>query len=162
MNSGAIPKDILLKNGGGFSTHNGLGIDYGYINENLFSLGNAEVSGSVLAFENIKFKDLEKIWPEIKKINREAKEQIEIESLYSGYLKRQREDILDFKKDEELKIPVSINYTKVGSLSNEIVEKLSKTKPRTIGAASRISGVTPAAIIAILRFVKKKKNKKAA
>jgi NAD/FAD-utilizing enzyme apparently involved in cell division len=116
----------------------------------------------LLAFENIKFKDLEKIWPEIKKINSEAKEQIEIESLYSGYLKRQREDILDFKKDEELKIPVSINYTKVGSLSNEIVEKLSKTKPRTIGAASRISGVTPAAIIAILRFVKKKKNKKAA
>ena len=78
------------------------------------------------------------------------------------YLERQRSDIEDFKKDEELKIPQPINYNKVGSLSNEIIEKLSNVNPSTIGAASRISGVTPPAIIAILRYIRKNKNKKAA
>ena len=95
-------------------------------------------------------------------MNKDVIEQIEIEAKYAGYLERQRADILDFKKDENLKIPKSINYNKVGSLSNEIVEKLSKIKPPTLGSASRISGVTPAAIIAILRFIKKNRNKRAA
>ena len=116
----------------------------------------------VLSFSNIKFENLSSIWPEIKKIDNDTKEQIEIESTYSGYIKRQMNDIEDFKKDEKLKIPENINYNKVGSLSNEILEKLKKITPPTIGAASRISGITPAAIIAILRFVKKNKNKKAA
>ena len=89
-------------------------------------------------------------------------EQIEIEAKYSGYLDRQRADVSDFKKEEGLKIPKNINYNNVGSLSNEIIEKLSKITPPTLGAASRVSGVTPAAIIAILRYIKKNKNKKAA
>ena len=89
-------------------------------------------------------------------------EQIEIEAKYAGYLDRQRMDIQDFEKEENLKIPKSTNYKLVGSLSNEIVEKLSKIKPPTLGAASRISGVTPAATIALLRYIKKNKNKKAA
>ena len=71
-------------------------------------------------------------------------------------------DIKDFEKEEKLTIPKSTNYKLVGSLSNEIIEKLSKIKPPTLGAASRISGVTPAAIIALLRYIKKNKNKKAA
>ena len=60
---------------------------------------------------------------------------------------KQKNDINDFKKDELLMIPKNINYSKVGSLSNEVVEKLSKINPPTLGAASRISGVTPAAIV---------------
>ena len=89
-------------------------------------------------------------------------EQIEIESQYAGYLDRQRDDISDFKKEENLLLPKNINYKEIGSLSNVIVEKLSIVQPTTLGAASRISGVTPAAIIALLRFVKKQKNIKAA
>ncbi len=116
----------------------------------------------LLSFSNISFKDLVRIWPQIKYIDDESREQIEIEAKYSGYLDRQRDDIEDFKKDEQLKIPEFVNYKKVGGLSNEIVEKLIEIKPPTIGAASRISGVTPAAIIAILRYIKKNKNKKAA
>ena len=116
----------------------------------------------LLSFSNITFNKLKNIWPEIKQIDSEAKEQIDIEAQYSGYLERQRSDIEDFKKDEGLKIPQPINYKKVGSLSNEIIEKLNYVNPPTIGAASRISGVTPAAIIAILRYIKKNKNKKAA
>ncbi len=116
----------------------------------------------LLSYKNINFKKLEKIWPELKTIDNEIKEQIEIESVYSSYLNRQRADIEDFKKEEGLLIPKSINFKNVGSLSNEIVEKLSQIKPPTLGAASRISGVTPAAIIAIMRFIKKQKNNKAA
>ena len=61
-----------------------------------------------------------------------------------------------------MRIPKVINFKDVGSLSNEIIEKLTKIKPPTLGAASRISGVTPAAIIAIMRFIKKQKNYKVA
>ena len=116
----------------------------------------------LLAYKNITFFMLENIWPELKKIDLDVKEQIEIESVYSSYLKRQRADIEDFKKEEGLVLPKGINFRDVGSLSNEIVEKLSTINPPTLGAASRISGVTPAAIIAIMRFLKKQKNNKVA
>ena len=116
----------------------------------------------LLSFTNITTTKLIKILPELENLNKDVIEQIEIEAKYSGYLDRQRADISDFKKEEGLKIPKNINYNYVGSLSNEIIEKLSKITPPTLGAASRVSGVTPAAIIAILRYIKKNKNKKAA
>ena len=124
--------------------------------------GKKRTAFELLSYKNISFKHINKIWPETKKIEQEISEQIIIESQYSGYLSRQREDIIDFKKEEELIIPINLDYKKVGSLSNEIIEKLTTTQPPTLGAASRISGVTPAAIIALLRYVKKQKNTKAA
>ena len=124
--------------------------------------GKKRSAFELLSFKNISFEDLGNIWPEIKSIEREAEEQITIESQYSGYLDRQREDIKDFKKEEGLLLPQNLDYKLVGSLSNEIVEKLTMAQPLTLGAASRISGITPAAIIALLRFVKKQKNSKAA
>ena len=124
--------------------------------------GKKRSAFELLSFKNISFKDIKKIWPETESIEKDIVEQIEIESQYAGYLDRQREDINDFKKDEMLLLPKNIDYKNVGSLSNEIVEKLSAAQPPTLGAASRISGVTPAAIIALLRFVKKQKNSKAA
>ena len=124
--------------------------------------GKKRTAFELLSYKNISFKHINKIWPETKEIEEEISEQIIIESQYSGYLNRQREDIIDFKKEEELIIPTNLDYKKVGSLSNEIIEKLTTTQPPTLGAASRISGVTPAAIIALLRFVKKQKNTKAA
>ena len=116
----------------------------------------------LLSYKNINFQKLEKLWPDLKKLDFNTKEQIQIESIYFNYLSRQRADIDDFKREEGLKIPKIINYKKVGSLSNEIIEKLTKAQPPTLGAASRISGVTPAAIIAIMRYIKKNKNNKAA
>ena len=119
--------------------------------------GKKRSAFELLSFKNIFFKDVVRIWPETRLLDSEVIEQIEIESQYAGYLDRQREDIRDFKKEELLLLPQNLDYTNVGSLSNEIVEKLSKAQPPTLGAASRISGVTPAAIIALLRFVKKHK-----
>ena len=134
-------------------TKNGININYDGKKRSAFQL---------LSFENISFKDVNRIWPETKLIAKDVVEQIEIESQYSGYLDRQRDDISAFKKEEMLLLPKNLNYSSVGSLSNEIVEKLSAIRPPTLGAASRISGVTPAAIIALLRFVKKKKKSEAA
>ena len=82
-------------------------------------------------------------------------EQVEIEARYSGYIKRQLADIEVFKKDENLHLQENIDYSHIGGLSREMVAKLSKVKPSTIGEASRIPGVTPAAITAILGYVKK-------
>ncbi len=116
----------------------------------------------LLSFSNITTLRLRKIIPELNSLEDDVIEQIEIEAKYAGYLDRQKMDIKDFEKEENLIIPRSTNYKLVGSLSNEIIEKLFKIKPPTLGAASRISGVTPAAIIALLRYIKKNKNKKAA
>ena len=124
--------------------------------------GKKRTAFELLSFKNISFSNIKVIWPEIKSIENDVVEQIEIESQYSGYLDRQREDINDFKKEEMLLLPKNIDYSTVGSLSNEVVEKLSAAQPPTLGAASRISGITPAAIVALLRYVKKAKNNKAA
>ena len=124
--------------------------------------GKKRSAFDLLSFENVSFSDVNNIWPETKFIKDDIREQIEIETQYSGYLERQREDIIDFKKEEELTLPKNLDYKTIGSLSNEIVEKLTLVRPPTLGAASRISGITPAAIIALLRYVKKQKNNKAA
>ena len=124
--------------------------------------GKVRTAFDLLSFKNISFNNLIDIWPELSKIENEVQEQIEIESKYKTYLDRQKNDIQDFKKDENLALPKNINYKTVGSLSNEIVEKLSSIRPPTLGAASRISGVTPAAIISLLRYVKREKNTKSA
>ena len=104
-------------------------------------------------------KKLEKIWPKLKLIDNDLREQIEIESHYLGYLDRQKTDIESFKKDEGLFFPNNFDFNKVGSLSSEVLEKLNKIQPPTIGAASRISGITPPAIIALLRHLKRKNKK---
>ena len=124
--------------------------------------GKKRSAFQLLSFKNISFDDIKKIWPDISQLDKDTEEQIVIESQYSGYLDRQRDDISDFKKEEGLLLPKNLNYKNIGSLSNEIIEKLSIAQPPTLGAASRISGITPAAIIALLRFVKKQKNFKVA
>ena len=124
--------------------------------------GKKRTAIDLLSYKNISFNHICEIWPETSSFDSDTIEQIEIESQYSGYLERQMDDIRDFKKEEELLLPKKLNYKLVGSLSNEIVEKLTAARPPTLGAASRISGITPAAIISLLRFVKKNKKNKAA
>lgn len=90
-----------------------------------------------------------------KSVNDKIFEQVEIEAKYAGYLKREYEDIKVFKRDENLKIREDIDYEKIGGLSNEMVQRFKAVHPKTIGEASRIPGVTPAAITAILGYLKK-------
>ena len=112
----------------------------------------------LLAFKNISKINLQKVWPKIKFISEDIFNELEINAIYKGYIERQRKDINDFKKDEGLKIPLNIDYNKIPNLSNEVQEKLNFIKPTNLDAASRISGVTPVAIMSLLRFINSRKN----
>ena len=117
---------------------------------------------TLLSYPTISFKQVMQIWPELADIPDDIVEQIEIDATYSGYLERQEADILAFRKDENLLLPNTLDYKAIGGLSNEVSEKLDEAKPATLGAASRISGVTPAALTALLRHVKRKDKKASA
>ena len=85
--------------------------------------------------------------------------QVVIDAHYMGYLKRQERDIKSFKKDESVNIPQNINYEKLSGLSNEVKSKLISIRPKTLGQAIRIDGITPAAVIILLSHIKKLKFK---
>ena len=110
---------------------------------------------NVMSYNDVSHETVIQIWPELSKIPYDVYEQIEIEAKYSGYIKRQLADIEVFKKDENLKIREDIDYNIIGGLSREMTAKLSAVRPSTIGEASRIPGVTPAAITALLGYIKK-------
>lgn len=112
----------------------------------------------LLAYKETGWNDLAAVWPELKDTRKDVVEQLEIEAKYRGYLQRQEADIRAFRKDEALSIPANVDYRKIGGLSNEVVMKLSKVRPETLGAASRISGITPAAVTAVLGYVKSLKK----
>ena len=109
----------------------------------------------VLALQDVTLKQLRNIWVNIPQFDRYIDEQVEIDAHYSGYLKKQTHDIEAFKKDEAIIIPADINYDQLGGLSNEIKSKLNLIKPHTLGQALRIDGVTPAAAIILLGYIKK-------
>ena len=117
--------------------------------------GTKRTAYNIMSYDDVSRETINQLWPELAEMPDDVYEQIEIEARYSGYIKRQMADIEVFKKDEKLKIREDIDYSKIGSLSREMVQKLSKVKPATIGEASRIPGVTPAAITAILGYIKK-------
>lgn len=129
--------------------------DIDKINVNVKHDGTKRTLFNLMSYQDVSRETVFNIFPEIKEISEDIYEQVEIEARYSGYIKRQLSDIEVFKRDENLKIKEDINYTKIGGLSREMIAKLSKIKPSTIGEASRIPGVTPAAITAILGHIKK-------
>ena len=116
----------------------------------------------VLGLKDITIDQLRKIWVDIPQYDKYIDEQVEIDAHYSGYLKRQTHDIEAFKKDESIMIPDDINYESFSGLSKEIKSKLSQIKPKTLGQALRIDGVTPAAAIILLGYIKKSRHKASA
>ena len=96
-----------------------------------------------------------KVWPETATIAPAILQQVANDSLYAGYIDRQQADINAFRKDEALMLPDGLDYGRIGGLSNEMREKLGTVRPATLGAASRIPGVTPAALTALLRHVRR-------
>ena len=109
----------------------------------------------LLAYQDVSRETITKIAPECKDVDNSVYEQVEIDAKYSGYLKREYEDIVVFKRDENLQIRDDIDYAKIGGLSTEMIQRFSSVKPKTIGEAARIKGVTPAAVTAILGYLKK-------
>jgi tRNA uridine 5-carboxymethylaminomethyl modification enzyme len=109
----------------------------------------------LLAYPNISFDDLSGHWPELAAWSPVVREQIETEAGYAGYLDRQAADVAAFRRDEDLRLPGDLDYAVVGGLSNEVREKLLAVRPHTLGQASRIEGVTPGAITALLAHVRR-------
>ena len=109
----------------------------------------------LLGYQYVSRETISKIAPESKDIENSVYEQVEIDAKYAGYLKREYEDIAVFKRDENLQIRDDIDYSKIGGLSTEMIQRFTAVKPKTIGEAARIKGVTPAAVTAILGYIKK-------
>ena len=115
----------------------------------------------ILGRPDISFADLVRAWPELAGVDRFAAEQIEIEAKYAVYLDRQEADIASLRKDDAVALPHDLDYRLVDGLSNEIREKLLAVRPATLGQASRIEGMTPAALTLILAALKQRGRKAA-
>ena len=110
----------------------------------------------VLGYPDMNFAAICDLWPELRAVPGHAAEQLEIEARYAGYLGRQDADIRAFQRDENLLLPENLDYDRMPNLSAEIRSKLKAARPATLGAAARISGVTPAALNALLRHVRRR------
>jgi len=116
-------------------------------------------SNEILTQKGVGMVKIREIWSDIPYFNNEIDEQVEINAHYRGYLKKQKADILAFKRDENLIIPDNINYDGFSGLSNEVKAKFKEIKPKTMGQALRIDGITPAAVYILLSHVKRKSIK---
>ncbi|SFT77396.1 tRNA uridine 5-carboxymethylaminomethyl modification enzyme [Pseudovibrio denitrificans] len=109
----------------------------------------------LLAYPNITLKDLMGIFDELKDLDLKVAEQVSIDAMYAVYLERQAADIEALKRDEDLVIPEWIDYTALTGLSNEVRQKLEAVRPSTIGQASRMDGITPAALTLLLAYIRR-------
>jgi len=126
---------------------------------NIAKDGNLRSADQILGQKDVDMKKIREIWSNIPYISKEIDDQVEINAHYKGYLSRQKADILAFKRDENLKIPDNVNYDDLSGLSNEVKSKFKLIKPKTMGQALRIDGITPAAVYILLSHVKRKSIK---
>ena len=126
---------------------------------NIAKDGVNRTANQILGQKSVDMNKIREIWPEIQYFSREIDEQLEINSHYKGYLKKQKADILAFKRDENLEIPENLNYDNFSGLSNEVKTKFKEIKPKTMGQALRIDGITPAAVYILLSHIKRKSIK---
>jgi tRNA uridine 5-carboxymethylaminomethyl modification enzyme len=116
--------------------------------------GTRRSAHELLSLPGVDFHALTGIWPDLARYGGEIAEQLEIDAQYAGYLDRQEADIAAFKRDEALALPQALDYGAVCGLSTEVRQKLSTIRPTTLGQASRIDGITPAALTLVLAHVK--------
>ena len=109
----------------------------------------------LLAYAGVGWPEVERLWPQVRAWPAAAREQIEVDAAYAGYLDRQQAEVDAFRRDEALALPAELDYAAVPGLSNECRQKLSAVRPQTLGQASRIEGVTPGAITALLAHVRR-------
>ena len=124
--------------------------------------GKARSPKDILSSGKYYIKDLFEIWPNLKRIPENLHQQIETDSIYNVYLKRQKEDIKIYQQENKTKIPTNFDFNSIKGLSNEIKDILNKAKPRTVAQASNLPGFTPTATLLLLRFLKREKKDKVA
>ena len=126
---------------------------------NIAQDGVLRKSNEILSQKGVNMQKIREIWPDIPFFDEKIDEQVEINAHYMGYLKKQKSDILAFKRDENLSIPDEFNYDILSGLSNEVKSKFKLIRPKTLGQALRIDGITPAAVYILLSHVKRKSIK---
>jgi len=110
----------------------------------------------LLAYPNLGLSRLSGMWPQLAELTGAVAEQLEIEGKYQGYLARQEADIRAYRREEDMVLPDDVDYDAIGSLSAEVRQKLKTARPATLADAGRISGVTPAALVALMAHVKRR------
>jgi len=120
--------------------------------------GRRRTALEFIAHPEIGFEQVKAIWPELAALPRFAIEALEADALYAGYLQRQEADIVALRKDEGFRLSADLDYNSVPSLSAEIRQKLQRVKPANIGQASRIDGMTPAALAQLLGFMRRRER----
>ena len=123
--------------------------------------GQRRSAFEMLSYPNISIADLARVWPRFAEIDCKIAEQIEIDAKYDVYLSRQAADIAAYRRDESFVLPEDLDYAALPGLSNEVKQKLGAQRPRTIGHASKLDGVTPAALTLLVAHVKRGRGKPA-
>jgi tRNA uridine 5-carboxymethylaminomethyl modification enzyme len=124
--------------------------------------GQRRTAFELLSYPDVDLGDIGRIWPEFLEAPADIGSQLEIEAKYAVYLDRQAAEVSAFKRDEAFEIPDRIDYAAVPGLSNEVRQKLSAARPRTIGQAGRLDGITPAALVLLAAYVRRGRFAKAA
>ena len=124
--------------------------------------GRRRTAFELLAYPGIDLARLRAVWPEIASIDRKIGAQLEVDARYASYVERQEADVLAFRKEEGVRIPADFDYAGVASLSAEVRQKLERLRPATLAQASRMEGITPAALMLLLAHLRKAPGRKSA
>ena len=124
--------------------------------------GRRRAAFELLAYPGIDLARLRAVWPEIGNIDRKIGAQLEVDARYASYVERQEADVLAFRKEEGVRIPADFDYAGVASLSAEVRQKLERLRPATLAQASRMEGITPAALMLLLAHLRKWPGRKSA
>jgi len=120
--------------------------------------GQRRTAFELLSYPSVTISDLTKIWPRFGDLAPKVAEQLEIDAKYDVYLSRQAADIAAYRRDESFELPDDFDYAALSGLSNEMKQKLQAHRPRTIGHAGRIDGVTPAALTLLAAHIRRGKK----
>ena len=120
--------------------------------------GAVRSAADMLALDDISFDRIISLWPELAAVPAVLRPQIEADCRYAGYIERQQADIDALRRDEAITIPAELDYSLVGGLSAEARDVMRRLRPETIGQANRLPGLTPAAVVAVLRHLKRRQT----
>jgi tRNA uridine 5-carboxymethylaminomethyl modification enzyme len=121
--------------------------------------GQRRTAFELLSYPDVHVRDLAAIWPQFGNLSEKISEQLETDAKYDVYLSRQAADVEAYRRDESFALPLDFDYAALPGLSNEAKQKLAAHRPRTIGQAARIDGITPAALTLIAVHVKRGRAK---
>ncbi|KAI8645957.1 glucose inhibited division protein A-domain-containing protein [Parasitella parasitica] len=122
--------------------------------------GSLRSGMDLLTWPSVTLEQFQELLPELKHLEPSLKERIMIEGRYKPFLKRQELEVAALKRDEHLTLDINLDYLQMDQISNEVRQKLAKVRPETLGAAKRIEGMTPAAMVTLMKYAKRTYNKK--